>query len=74
MPSNHAALLAVIADHLERYHEQVGDLLPTYQQSDPSAGSDGGSADMVNALVESERSLRSAARALRKASKLADAE
>ena len=76
MPSNHAALLAVIADHLERYHEQVGDLLPSYQQSDPArpSGSDSGSADMVNALVESERSLRSAARALRKAAKLANAE
>jgi hypothetical protein len=63
MPSNPAATLAVMADHCERYHHEMGDLLPGYQSTDQ--------ADMVNAIVECERSLRQAARALRKASKLA---
>ena len=42
-----AAALLVIADHVERYHEQIGDLVPHYQQTDQ--------ADMINALVEAER-------------------
>ncbi|MEI8240420.1 MAG: hypothetical protein WCI22_13490 [Actinomycetota bacterium] len=63
MPSNPSATLAVMADHLERYHHEMGDLLPGYQTKDQ--------ADMVNAIVECERTLRQAARALRKASKLA---
>jgi hypothetical protein len=63
MAQNPSAVLAVIADHLERYHEQVGDLLPHYQQTDQ--------AEMVNALTEAERSLRVAARTLRQAVKAA---
>ncbi|MEY4173573.1 MAG: hypothetical protein RI900_738 [Actinomycetota bacterium] len=63
MAQNPSAALAVIADHLERYHEQVGDLLPHYQQTDQ--------AEMVNALTEAERSLRVAARTLRQAVKAA---
>lgn len=61
--TNPSAMLSVIADHLERYHEQVGDLLPHYQQTDQ--------ADMVSHLVESERALRHAARLLRRAAKTA---
>lgn len=63
MAQNPSAVLAVIADHLERYHEQVGDLLPHYQQTDQ--------AEMVNAITEAERSLRVAARTLRQAVKAA---
>jgi hypothetical protein len=61
--ANPSATLAVISDHVDRYHEQVGDLLPQYQVTDQ--------ADMVNALVEAERALRTAARLVRKAAKLA---
>ena len=63
MPSNPTATLQVIADHVERYHEQIGDLVPHYQSTDQ--------ADMINALVEAERALRHAARAVRKAAKTA---
>ena len=63
MPTNPAATLAVISDHVDRYQEQVGDLLPEYQAADQG--------DMVNALVEAERALRTAARLVRKAAKLA---
>lgn len=58
-----AATLAVIADHLERYHEQIGDLVPQYQADEHG--------DMINALVEAERSLRTAARLVRRAAKTA---
>ena len=64
MSSNPSAALAVIADHVERYHEQIADLVPQYQSDDQG--------DMINALVESERALRNAARLLRKAVKTAD--
>jgi hypothetical protein len=60
---NPSAILSVIADHLERYYEQVGDLVPHYQTTDQ--------AEMINALVEAERALRHASRAVRKASKAA---
>jgi hypothetical protein len=63
MPSNPSAALSVIADHVERYHEQLADLVPHYQQTDQ--------ADMINALVEAERALRHAARSVRKAAKIA---
>lgn len=63
MPSNPTATLQVIADHVERYHEQIGDLVPHYQSTDQ--------ADMINALVEAERALRHAARSVRKAAKIA---
>jgi hypothetical protein len=63
MPENPTAMLAVIADHLERYHEQLGDMLPHYVQADQ--------ADMVNAVVEAERALRVAARLVRNAGKVA---
>jgi hypothetical protein len=65
MPTNPSATLAVIADHVDRYHEQLGDLVPGYVTTDQ--------ADMVNALVEAERALRTAARLVRKAGKLAAA-
>lgn len=62
---NPSASLSVIADHVDRYQEQVGDLLPHYQQTDQG--------DMINALVEAERALRNAARLVRKAAKAAQA-
>ena len=65
MASNPSATLSVISDHVDRYHEQVGDLVPHYQHTDQ--------ADMINALVEAERALRHAARLVRKAAKLAAA-
>ena len=60
-----ATTLLVMADHVERYHDQVGDLLPTY------SGDEHG--DVASALVEAERALRTASRLLRRASKLAGA-
>ena len=51
-----------MADHLDRYHEQIGDYLPGYLAAD--AG------DVVSALVEAERALRTAARLARRAAKL----
>jgi hypothetical protein len=66
MPSangNPSAILSVIADHLERYYEQVGDLVPHYQHTDQG--------ELINALVEAERALRHASRSVRKASKAA---
>jgi hypothetical protein len=63
MPDNPSATLAVVADHLERYQEQVGDLVPSYQGEED--------AEMVTALVEAERALRTAARLVRRAAKTA---
>ena len=63
MAENPTATLAVMADHLERYHEQLGDMLPHYLQTDQ--------AEMVNAVVEAERALRVAARLVRTAGKVA---
>ncbi|MEZ5272272.1 MAG: hypothetical protein R2694_08195 [Ilumatobacteraceae bacterium] len=62
MPGNPAASLLVMADHLERYYHEVGDLLPGFQGDDQ--------ADVVSALVETERALRTAARLARRAAKL----
>ena len=58
-----AVSLQVMADHVDRYHDQIGDLLPDF-----SADEHG---DVSSALVEAERALRTAARLLRRASKLA---
>lgn len=60
---NPSATLLVIADHVERYHEQVADLVPHYVHTDQG--------DMINALVEAERALRNAARSVRKAARTA---
>jgi hypothetical protein len=51
----------VIADHVDRYQHEVGELVPDYQLHD----------DVVTALVEAERALRNAARCLRRSAKLA---
>jgi hypothetical protein len=51
-----------MADHLERYHEEVGAMLPTYVAADRN--------DVVSALVEAERALRTAARLVRRAGTL----
>ena len=56
-----SATLQVMADHVDRYHEQIGDLLPAFQ------GDEHG--DAAIALVEAERALRTAARLLRRAAK-----
>jgi hypothetical protein len=58
-----AASLAVMADHLDRYYEQVADFLPGYQADER--------ADVTSALVEVERALRTASRLARRAAKLA---
>ncbi len=52
-----------MADHVERYQQEVADLVPDYQQHQRD--------DVVIALVEAERALRAAARNLRRAAKLA---
>ncbi len=59
-----AASLAVMADHVERYQQEVAELLPGYQLRQRD--------DIVTSLVEAERSLRTAARNLRRSAKLAD--
>ena len=64
MPVNASAALSVMADHVDRYQQEVGELLPGYQLHQRD--------DVVTALVEAERALRSAARCLRRAAKLAD--
>ena len=63
MPSNPSAALSVMADHLERYHEEVGGFVPHYQADEQG--------DVVSALVEAERALRTATRLVRRAAKLA---
>lgn len=55
--------LLVMADHLERYEEQVGAYLPAYLDDDHG--------DIAAALVEAERALRQAGRLLRRAAKVA---
>lgn len=65
MPSNPSAHLSVMADHVDRYQHEVGDLVPRYTASQHD--------DVAGALVEAERALRTAARLLRRAAKLAAA-
>ena len=64
MPVNASATLSVKADHVDRYQQEVGELVPGYQLHQRD--------DVVTALVEAERALRTAARCLRRAAKLAD--
>ena len=52
-----------MADHVERYQQEVAELVPSYQQHQRD--------DVVTALVEAERALRTAARCLRRSAKLA---
>ncbi|MEI7548691.1 MAG: hypothetical protein WCK21_11645 [Actinomycetota bacterium] len=65
MPSNPAAHLSVMADHVDRYQQEVGDLVPGYLSTEHD--------DVAGSLVEAERALRTAARLLRRAAKLANA-
>ena len=60
--STHATL-AVVADHLARYVEQVADIAAAH---DPERD-----ADLVKAVYEAERAVRTAERAVRRAAKLA---
>ena len=59
-----AATLFVIAEHVDRYREEVADLAPNHRVED--------AADVISALDEAERALRSAGRLLRRAAKLAE--
>ena len=59
-----AATLFVIAEHVDRYREEVGDLAPNHRAED--------AADVISALYEAERALRTAGRLLRRAAKLAE--
>jgi hypothetical protein len=61
MPTDPTAHLTVIADHVERYFHEVGDLVPAYQATQRD--------DVATALVEAERALRTASRLLRRAAK-----
>ena len=65
MSANPSVSLSVMADHVDRYQQEVGDFVPGYQLSQHD--------DVVGALVEAERALRTAARLLRRAAKLAAA-
>jgi hypothetical protein len=65
MSANPSVSLSVMADHVERYQEEVGDFVPGYQLTEHD--------DVAGALVEAERALRTAARLLRRAAKLAAA-
>lgn len=62
MSASTAAELTITAEHVERYRERVAAL------ARPLAG--GSHDDAVAAMFEAERSLRSAARALERATKL----
>lgn len=64
MPVNASAALSVMADHVDRYQQEVGDFVPDYQLRQHD--------DVVTALVEAERALRTAARCVRRAAKLAE--
>ena len=64
MPSPSAAHVSVIIEHVERYGEELVDLA----RQEQAARRD----DVVAAMFEAERALRTAARALRRAAKLAD--
>lgn len=63
--SNPSPSLLVMADHLERYEEQVANFLPSFVADEQG--------DVAAALVETERALRTAARLLRRAARLAAA-
>jgi hypothetical protein len=63
MPANPSVSLSVMADHVDRYQQEVGDFVPGYQATQHD--------DVVGALVEAERALRTAGRLLRRAAKLA---
>jgi hypothetical protein len=63
MPSSLNAQLAVIADHLDRYRDEVATLA-----AEPAVDPD---SEVVVALHEAERALRSAARAVALARSLA---
>ena len=65
MSANPSVALSVMADHVDRYQQEVGDFVPGFQHSQHD--------DVAGALVEAERALRSAARLLRRAAKLAAA-
>jgi hypothetical protein len=56
MSSSVDSRLAVIADHVDRYREEVGDIAHEPELT--------ASEDLVRALYEAERALRTAARAL----------
>lgn len=63
MPVNSTAALSVMADHVDRYQQEVADMLPDYQLNERE--------DVATSLVEAERALRTAARLLRRSAKLA---
>lgn len=65
MFANPSVSLSVMADHVDRYQHEVGDYVPGYQVTEHD--------DVAGALVEAERALRTAARLLRRAAKLAAA-
>lgn len=65
MPTDPTAHLQVMADHVERYHEEVGGLVPGFHAAQQD--------DVATALVEAERALRTASRLLRRAAKLTSA-
>ena len=63
MSGNPSVSLSVMADHVDRYQQEVGDFVPGFQLIEHD--------DVAGALVEAERALRSASRLLRRAAKLA---
>jgi hypothetical protein len=60
--SSQLAEMAVIADHVDRYRERVAAIVRVLPNDRD---------DLVSSLVEAERSLRSAARHLERAGRLA---
>lgn len=62
MSDNPSVSLGVMADHVDRYQQDVGEWIPRYVSSEQE--------DVASALVEAERALRTAARLLRRASKV----
>lgn len=66
MSANPSVSLGVMADHVDRYQQDVGEWVPQYLSSERE--------DVASALVEAERALRTAARLLRRAAKVTAAD
>lgn len=60
MSTPSGAALSVISEHVDRYRHEIADMVANYRDGDHD--------DVIAALYEAERLLRSAARAVRTAS------
>ena len=65
--SSTAAVLSAMNDHVDRYREEVARLADELTAGDRIAGRPDAHADLVSALYEAERALKTASRALYRA-------